>query len=265
MGNPSIQVEETDSSDTLKVVGRGELQLAILIETMRREGYEISISKPTVRTRREKGKLFEPFEHLIIDCPEIYIGVVTQAMGLRRGKMSKMINHSEGWVRLEFETPMRGLIGLRSYLNIETRGSAVLNHMFLGWFQHVGEIPHRTSGVLIADRQGRSNAYSIENLQERGQMFIAPGDEVYAGYICGENSRTNDIWVNPTKEKKLTNMRASSSEESYHLHPPRILSLEEALEFIADDELVEVTPKSIRLRKRHRDQLSAWNAKKAEK
>jgi GTP-binding protein len=263
-GNPAIQVEETDSMDTFKVIGRGELQLAIVIETMRREGFEMSIGKPNVKTKTENGTLLEPFEHLFIDVPETYIGVITQAMGLRKGKMLKMVNHSEGWVRLEFEIPMRGLIGLRSYLNVETRGSAILNHLFLGWLKYAGDIPHRNSGVLIADRTGRANAYAIENLQERGQMFIAPGEEVYSGNIIGENSRTTDMWVNPTKEKKLSNMRASSSEESYHLHPPRILSLEECLEFIAEDELVEVTPKSLRLRKRYLKQLEGWNAKKAE-
>lgn len=262
-GNPSIQVEETDSSDTFKVVGRGELQLAILIETMRRESYEMAIGKPTVRMRKENDKLLEPFEHLVIDCPEIHIGVITQAMGLRKGKMVKMVNHSEGWVRLEFHIPMRGLIGLRTFLVVETRGTAVINHLFLGWFPYVGEIPHRTSGVLIADRQGRTTAYAIENLQERGIMLVGPGNDVYSGMIVGENSRSTDMWVNITKEKKLTNMRASSSEEAYHLHPHRILSLEEALEFISEDELVEVTPKSLRLRKKYLDQNALWNAKKA--
>ncbi len=262
-GNPSIQVEETDSSDTFKVVGRGELQLAILIETMRRESYEMAIGKPTVRMRKENDKLLEPFEHLVIDCPEIHIGVITQAMGLRKGKMVKMVNHSEGWVRLEFHIPMRGLIGLRTFLVVETRGTAVINHLFLGWFPYVGEIPHRTSGVLIADRQGRTTAYAIENLQERGIMLVGPGNDVYSGMIVGENSRSTDMWVNITKEKKLTNMRASSSEEAYQLHPHRILSLEEALEFISEDELVEVTPKSLRLRKKYLDQNALWNAKKA--
>lgn len=262
-GNPSIQVEETDSSDSFKVIGRGELQLAILIETMRREGFELSVSKPTVKTKNENGELLEPYEHLVIDCPEIHIGVITQAMGIRKGKMTKMVNHSEGWVRLEFHIPMRGLIGLRNFLVIETRGTAVLNHLFLGWFPHAGEIPHRTTGVLIADRQGRSTAYAIENLQERGLMFVGPGEEVYSGMIVGENSRSNDMWVNITKEKKLTNMRASTSEESYQLHPHKILSLEEAIEFISNDELVEITPKSIRLRKKYLDPNSLWNAKKS--
>lgn len=249
-GNPSLHIEDTDSTDAFKVVGRGELQLAILIETMRREGFELSISKPTVRLRKLENQTLEPFEFLVIDCPETYIGTITQALGLRKAKMTKLINHASGWIRLEFEVPMRGLIGLRSLLMVETRGTAIVNHIFLGWKPFAGSIPHRISGVLVADRSGRSTAYAIENLQERGQMFIAPGGEVYSGVIVGENSRTDDIWVNPTKEKKLTNIRQSTAEEGYHLHPPRILTLEQALEFIAEDELVEVTPKSIRLRKR---------------
>ena len=249
-GNPSLQVEETDSSNSYKVIGRGELQMAILIETMRREGFEMSIGKPTVRTRREDGKLLEPFEHLVIDCPETYIGTVTQMLGPRKAKMLKMINHSSGWVRLEYEIPMRGLIGLRTALIVDSRGTAIVNNVFLGWKPHLGEFNRTVSGVLIADRTGRATAYAQENLQERGVMFIAPGDEVYSGRVVGENSRTDDIWVNPTKEKKLTNMRASSADDSYHIHPPRLMSLEMALEFIEDDELVEVTPKSIRMRKK---------------
>jgi GTP-binding protein len=249
-GNPAFQVEETNSFDAFKVVGRGELQFAILIETMRREGYELSVSKPTVRTRREADQTLEPFEHLVIDCPESFIGAVTQALGMRKGRMTRMVNHSSGWIRLEADIPMRGLIGLRSLLMVETRGTAILNHIFLDWLPYLGEIGDRQSGSLVADRAGRTTAYALENLQERGLMFIAPGDEVYSGMVVGENSRSVDIWVNPTKEKKLTNMRASNSEEGYHLHPPRILSLEQALEFIADDELVEITPRAIRLRKR---------------
>lgn len=249
-GNPSLVVEETESKDSFKVLGRGELQFAILLEQMRREGFELAVGKPTVITRRENGKLVEPYEHLIIDSPEDYIGTITQAMGMRKGKMMKMVNNASGWVRLEFEIPMRGLIGLRSLLMVETRGTAIINHIFLGWDGHAGEIPHRTNGVLIADRKGKVRGYALQNLQERGQLFIKPGDEVYSGMIAGENSRSDDIWVNPTKEKKLTNMRASGSDDSYQLHPPRILTLEIALEFIADDELMEVTPTKIRLRKK---------------
>ncbi len=263
-GNPSIVVEETETPDAFKVVGRGELQLAIIIETMRREGFELSISKPTVRTRRVNDELHEPYEHLMIDLPEPYIGTVTQAMGLRKGRMTRMVNHSSGWIRIEFEVPMRGLIGLRSLLMVETRGTAIVNHIFLGWRPHAGAIPHRIAGVLVADRSGRCTAYALETLQERGQMFVAPGDEVYSGRIVGENSRTDDIWINPTKEKKLTNMRQSTAEEGYQLHPPRILTLEMALEFIAENELVEVTPTAIRLRKKILDfELSKQAAKKA--
>lgn len=256
-GNPSLHVEETDSGNSFKVIGRGELQMAILIETMRREGFELSIGKPTVRTKVENGKLLEPFEHLVIDCPEPYIGTVTQMLGPRRGKMLKMVNHSSGWVRLEYEIPMRGLIGLRAALIVDSRGTAILNSIFLGWRPHLGEFNRAVNGVLVADRLGRATSYAIENIQERGVMFISPGDEVYSGRIVGENSRSVDIWVNATKEKKLTNMRAASADEAYHIHPPRIMSLEMALEFIEDDELVEVTPSSIRLRKRLLNEVEA--------
>ncbi len=249
-GNPSIQMEDTKSANSFKIIGRGELQMAILIETMRREGFEMAIGKPTVRTRVEDGKLMEPFEHLVIDCPETYLGTVTQLLGPRKAKMLKMVNHSSGWVRQEYEIPMRGLIGLRVALIVDSRGTAIVNHVFLGWRPHTGEFNREANGVLVADRTGRSTAYSLENLQERGVLFVAPGEEVYAGRIVGENSRKKDIWVNPTKEKKLTNMRAAASDDAYQIHPPRIMSLEMALEFIEDNELVEVTPKSIRLRKR---------------
>jgi len=249
-GNPSLQLEETTSSTGFKVIGRGELQMAILIETMRREGFEMSIGKPTVRMRVENGKKLEPFEHLVIDCPEVHMGVVTQLLGPRKGRMLKLINHSSGWVRIEYEIPLRGLIGLRSALVVNSRGTAVLNSVFSGWKPYVGEFTRVVSGVLVADRTGRATAYAIENIQERGAIFVSPGQEVYSGMIVGENSRTDDIWVNIAKEKKLTNMRASSSDEAYHIHPARFISLEMALEFIEDDELVEVTPASIRLRKK---------------
>ena len=248
-GNPSLQVEETSSANSYTVIGRGELQMAILIETMRREGFELSIGKPTVRMRRENGVLLEPYEHLVIDSPEAYLGTITQLLGPRKGRMVKMINHSSGWVRLEYEIPMRGLIGLRVALIVDSRGTAIVNNIFSGWRPHSGEFHRSVSGVLAADRTGRSTAYALENIQERGILFISPGEEVYAGRIVGENSRGDDIWVNPTKEKKLTNMRAAASDDAYQIHPPRFMSLEMALEFIEDDELVEVTPKSIRLRK----------------
>lgn len=264
-GNPSLIVEETDSAESFRVLGRGELQFAILLETMRREGYEVAVGKPRVLTRRDEktNQLLEPYEHLIVDVPEDFIGTVTQALGLRKGRMKKMVNHATGWVRVEFEVPMRGLIGLRSLMIVETRGTAILNNIFLGWFPHAGDIPSRTNGVLVADRLGKSRGYALQNLQERGQMFIGPGEEMYPGRIVGENSRTDDMWVNPAKEKKLTNMRASGSDDAYMLHPPKNLTLEIALEFIADDEQVEVTPESLRLRKRYRSEDEARKAFRA--
>jgi len=261
-GNPSLQIEETDTANSYKVVGRGELQMAILIETMRREGFEMEIGKPTVRTRMENGQLLEPFEHLMIDCPEAYLGTVSQMLGPRKAKMLKMVNHQSGWVRLEYEIPMRGLIGLRVALIVDSRGTAVVNNVFLGWKPHLGEFTRNISGVLVADRIGMATAYALANLQERGVMFISPGDNVYPGQIVGENSRDKDMWVNPTKEKKLSNMRAAGSDEAYHIHPARIMSLEMALEFIEEDEYVEVTPKSIRLRKHA---LSEDDAKRQKK
>jgi GTP-binding protein len=260
--NPALRLEETETTDAFKIIGRGELQLAILIETMRREGFEFAVAKPTVVMSRETGELLEPFEFLVIDCPEAFIGTVITAMGLRKGHMMKILNHQSGWVRCEFEVPMRGLIGLRSQLMVETRGTAVVNHIFLGHKPYAGDIPHRMTGVLVADRAGRSTAYAIESIQERGRMFIQPGDEVYPGRIVGENSRDKDIWVNATKEKQLTNMRSSNAEEGYHLHPPNLMSLEASLEFISDNELVEITPAAIRMRKRF---LDADSAKKAER
>lgn len=250
LGNVSIRVEDTDSPDAFKVTGRGELQLAILIEQMRREGYEIQVSKPEVVTRHEEGVLKEPIELAVVDCPETFVGVVTEAMGRRRGVMTKMINHGTGRVRMEFEVPSRGLIGFRSEFLTDTKGTGLLNTMFLRWDAWLGPIPARLNGVLVADRAGEATAYALYNLQERGEMFIKPGTAVYEGMIVGENSRENDLDVNVIREKKLTNMRASTADEGIRLVPARELSLEQALEFIAEDELVEVTPKSIRLRKR---------------
>jgi len=248
--NVSIRVEPTDSPEIFKVSGRGELQLAILIEMMRREGYEISVGKPEVITRRIDGQIHEPMEMLIIDCPEDFIGVVTQKMGARKGRMMKMVNHGSGRVRMEFRLPSRGLIGFRSEFLTDTKGTGIMNHLFEGWDPWHGEIPHRLTGVLVADRTGRTTAYAIEGLQPRGELFVAPGEEVYEGMVVGENARSNDLDVNITREKKLTNMRASGSDDTIRLVPPRILNLEQALEFIGDDELVEVTPRAIRLRKR---------------
>jgi len=248
--NVSIRVEETESPDTFKVSGRGELQLAILIEMMRREGYEFSVGKPEVLTREVDGQRHEPMELLVVDCPEEYIGVITQQVGLRRGRMTKMINHGTGRVRLEFRIPSRGLIGFRTQFLTDTRGTGILNHLFDGYDAWQGDIPHRATGVLVADRPGRATSYAIGHLQARGELFAAPGDEVYEGMIVGENSRDSDIDVNITKEKKMTNVRSSTDEATVQLIPPRILSLEQALEFLRTDELLEVTPKAFRPRKR---------------
>jgi GTP-binding protein len=248
--NVSIRVEPTDSPDAFKVSGRGELQLAILIEMMRREGYELGVGKPEVITRRIDGQLHEPMELLVVDCPEEFIGVVTQQMGVRKGRMTKMINHGSGRVRMEFRIPSRGLIGFRSEFLTDTRGTGILNHLFDGWDVWQGEIAHRINGALVSDRAGRATAYAIEGLQPRGELFVSPGDEVYEGMVVGENARPNDLDVNITKEKKLTNMRASGSDDMIRLVPPRLMNLEQALEFIKEDELVEVTPAAFRLRKR---------------
>ena len=250
LGNVAIRVEETDSPDQFKVSGRGELQLAILIEMMRREGYELQVSKPEVITRTVEGKTVEPIEQVVIDCPEEFIGVVTEAMGRRKGQMTKMVNHGTGRVRLEFETPSRGLIGFRGEFLTETKGTGLLNTIFLRWGEWLGPMRGRSTGSLVADRTGEATTYALYNLQERGTMFIRPGTKVYEGMVVGENARSVDLDVNIVREKKLTNMRASTSEEAMRLVPVKDLSLEQALEFIADDELVEVTPKSIRLRKR---------------
>jgi len=248
--NVSIRMEPTDTPDVFKISGRGELQLAILIEMMRREGYELSVGKPEVLTRSVNGERHEPMELLVVDCPEDFIGVVTQKMGTRRGKMTKMVNHGSGRVRLEFRIPSRGLIGFRSEFLTDTRGTGILNHLFDGYALWQGDIPHRPTGSLVADRPGRTTAYAIGHLQPRGELFLAPGAEIYEGMIVGENSRENDMDVNITKEKKFTNMRASTDEATVRLIPPRILSLEQSLEFLREDELLEVTPESLRLRKK---------------
>jgi GTP-binding protein len=248
--NVAIRVDATDGPDAFKVSGRGELQMAILIEMMRREGYELSVGKPEVLTRVIDGKVHEPMEQLVIDCPEESIGGVTQRVGARKGRLLKMVNHGSGRVRLEFRIPSRGLIGFRTEFLSETRGAGLMNHLFDGWDAWQGDIPHRASGALVADRMGKATAYAIDNLQPRGTLFVGPTEEVYEGMVVGEHSRDNDLDVNITKEKKLTNMRASSSDELVRLVPPRRLSLEQALEFIKEDELVEVTPKAFRLRKR---------------
>ncbi|MFI5176555.1 MAG: translational GTPase TypA [Terriglobia bacterium] len=250
LGNVAIRVEDTEGVDSLKVSGRGELQLAILIEMMRREGFEMQVSKPEVITRSVDGKKLEPIELVVIDCPDAFIGVVTEALGRRKGQMIKMINHGGGRVRLEFETPSRGLIGFRSEFLTQTKGTGLLNTLFLRWGEWQGEISNRLTGALIADRGGQTTSYALYNLQERGELFVKPGTPVYEGMIVGENSRDADLDVNVTKEKKLTNMRASVADEAIRLVPFRDLSLEQALEFINEDELVEITPASIRLRKK---------------
>jgi len=250
LGNVAIRVEETESPDSFKVSGRGELQLAILIEQMRREGYELQVSRPQVVTHRLEGELHEPIELAVIDVPEQFIGVVTEAMGRRKGVMTKMVNHGHGRVRMEFEIPSRGLIGFRNEFLTETKGTGLLNTLFMRWGKWQGEMQGRGTGSLVADRPGKATGYSIFNLQERGELFVKPTIEVYEGMIVGENSRDVDLDVNIVREKKLTNMRASTADEALRLVPVRDLTLEQAIEYIADDELVEVTPQSIRMRKK---------------
>jgi GTP-binding protein len=248
--NVSLRVEDTGSTDAFRVLGRGELQLAILIETMRREGYELMVGKPEIVVRNENGRRLEPLELLVIDCPENFIGIVMESLGSRRGEMKKMVNHHSGRVRMEFSIPSRGLIGLRGQLLTDTRGTALIHSLLEGWTDYAGDMAMRPTGALVADRPGPSTAYAIWGIQERGEMFIGPVVEVYEGMIVGENSREEDMSVNITKEKKLTNMRSSTADEAIRLVPPREMTLEKAIEFIADDEYVEVTPKSIRLRKK---------------
>ena len=250
IGNVSIRVEDTDSADQFKVIGRGELQLSILIEMMRREGYELQVSRPDIVTRRNNGRREEPIEDVVIDVAEEFQGVVIAGLGNRRATMTKVVNNGSGRVRLEFSIPTRGLIGFRSQFLTDTRGTGIMNHLFAGWESWHGAIPGRPTGVLIADRDGRATPYAINNLQSRGEIFIRPGTIVYAGMIIGENSRSDDMDVNVTKEKKQTNMRASNADEAVRLIPARVLNLEQAIEFINDDELVEITPLTIRLRKR---------------
>ncbi len=248
--NVSIRVEPGESPDAFQVSGRGELQMAILIEMMRREGYELAVSKPEVITRVVRAERHEPMEKLVVDCPEQYVGVVTQKIGTRKGRMTNMVNHGTGRVRLEFRIPSRGLIGFRSQFLTDTRGTGLLNHLFDGYEPWQGEIPHRVTGALVADRPGRVTGYAVEHVQDRGEMFVEPTERVYEGMVVGENSREEDIDVNIVKEKRLTNMRASTAEEGIHLLPVHRLSLEQALEWIREDELLEVTPQSLRLRKR---------------
>lgn len=252
LGNVALRVSETDAAEQFKVSGRGELQLAILIEMMRREGYEVQVSKPEVITKLDEstGEKLEPFEQVVIDVPEEFIGVVTEALGRRKGQMTKMVNNGSGRVRLEYEIPSRGLIGFRGEFLTETKGTGLLNTLFLRFDKWQGDMKNRSTGSLVSDRMGEATTYALYNLQERGTLFIKPGTKVYEGMIVGENARAVDLDVNAIKEKKLTNMRTTSADEAMRLVPVREMSLERALEFIADDELIEVTPKAIRLRKR---------------
>jgi GTP-binding protein len=250
LGNVSIRLEPTDMPEQVKVIGRGELQLSILIEMMRREGFELQVSRPDIVTKELNGVTVEPVEELVIDVPEDHQGIVIAQVGERRGTMTKMVNNGSGRVRLEFRIPARGLIGFRSQFMTDTKGTGIMNHIFSSWEPWHGAIPARMTGALVADRSGTATAYAIYNLQERGEIFIEPGVSVYEGMIIGENSRPNDMDVNITKEKKQTNMRASTADEAIRLIPPRKLGLEHAIEFINDDELVEITPSSIRLRKK---------------
>jgi GTP-binding protein len=247
--NVSIKVEELNP-DTFKVMGRGELQLAIILEMMRREGCELMVGKPEILTKKIDGVLNEPLEILTVDCPEPFTGTVMEKLGTRKGKMTKMINHGSGRVRLEFHVPSRGLIGLRSEMLTDTKGTAIMNSLFGGYVPWQGDIVSRPTGSLVSDRAGKATSYAIYNLQERGEIFITPGTEVYEGMIVGENSRDADLDVNIVKEKKLTNMRSSSADEAIRLVPPRLMNLEQAIEFVRDDEWVEITPQSIRLRKK---------------
>jgi GTP-binding protein len=249
VGNVSLRVLPTSQPDAWEVQGRGELQLAVLVEIMRREGFELTVGKPEVLTKQVDGKRCEPVERVAIDVPEAYVGVVTQLLALRKGRLQQMVNHGTGWARMEYLVAARGLIGFRTEFLTETRGTGILHHVFEGWEPWHGELRTRPSGSLVADRRGQATGYAIQALQERGSLFVKPGDELYEGMIVGENARAEDLDVNASKPKRLTNMRASSADELVRLIPPRILSLEQALEFIRDDEAIEVTPKSIRLRK----------------
>jgi GTP-binding protein len=249
IGNVSIRVAETERPDTWEVQGRGELQLAVLVEMMRREGFELTVGKPQVVTRVVDGKVHEPVERLTVDIPEDYLGVVTQLMALRKGRMEQMVNHGTGWVRMEYLVPARGMIGFRTEFLTETRGTGLLHHVFERYEPWHGELRTRPTGSLVADRRGDTTGFALANLQERGTMFVGPGTEVYEGMIVGENSRSDDMDVNPTKEKKLTNMRQSSGDILIPLIPYKQLSMEQALEFCREDECVEVTPATVRLRK----------------
>jgi GTP-binding protein len=265
VGNVSLRVNETERPDLWEVQGRGELALAVLVEQMRREGFEMTVGKPQVVTREIDGTLNEPMEHMTVDAPEDYVGVVTQMLALRKGRMEQMINHGHGWVRMEYKIPARGLIGFRTEFLTETRGTGIVNHVFDGWEPWQGEIRTRQSGSLVADRRGKVAAFALFGLQERGTLFVAPGEEVYEGMIVGENARAEDLDVNAVKEKHLTNMRSSTADELVRLVPKRELSLDAAMEFLREDEAVEVTPLNVRLRKTILDQTSRVKAARQRK
>ncbi len=256
VGNVSIRVLPTERPDTWEVLGRGELQLAVLVETMRREGFELTVGKPQVVTREIDGRTHEPMERVAVDVPEEYLGVVTQLLALRKGSLVEMVNHGTGWVRMDYRVPARGLVGVRTEFMTETRGTGVLHHVFDGWEPWHGELRMRRNGSMVADRRGVTTGYSLMNLQERGVLLLGPGTEVYEGMVVGENARDDEMDVNPTREKKQTNVRAAAADEAIRLTPPLLLSLEQALEFIGDDECVEVTPSSVRLRKVVLDQAT---------
>jgi len=263
VGNVAIRVEGTERPDMWDVLGRGELQLAVLVETMRREGFELTVGKPQVVTREIDGTVHEPVERVSVDVPEEYLGVVTQLLALRRGTMLEMVNHGTGWVRLDYRVPARGLIGFRTEFLTETRGTGILHHVFDGWEPWHGELRTRRNGSMVADRRGVTTTFALMNLQERGQLLVGPAEDVYEGMIVGENARAEEMDVNPTKEKKLTNIRSSTAEEFERLTPVSPFSLEHALEFIAEDECVEVTPKVVRLRKVVLDQATRARMRKS--
>ena len=264
LGNVSLQVRETDRTDVFEVRGRGELQMAVLIETMRREGYEFMVSKPRVITKEENGKIFEPMENMFLDLREEHVGVITEKLSLRKGRMTNLQNNGFGRVNLEFNIPSRGLIGFRSQFLTDTKGSGIMNTLFDTYAPWVGPIPQRMTGVLVSDRPGKITTYASQAMVDRGELFLAVGTEVYVGMILGERNRTGDLDVNICREKKLTNMRASSSDATVTLRPPQILSLDQSIEFIAADELIEVTPKTIRLRKTELDANKRASLKKKE-
>jgi GTP-binding protein len=249
IGNVSLRVLNTERPDTWEVQGRGELQLAVLVEIMKRESFELTVGKPQVVTKIIDGKLHEPMERLSIDAPEDYLGVLTQLMALRKGRMEQMVNHGTGWIRLDYKVPSRGLIGFRTEFLTETRGTGLLHHVFDSYEPWFGELRTRATGSLVSDRIGAVTSYALAGIQERGSIFVEPGDEVYEGMVIGENSRSDDMDVNCVREKKLTNMRASGTDDSEKLIPPKKLNMEGALEFCREDECVEVTPAVVRIRK----------------